>query len=384
MSTEYHGTKDCFKDKSFLDTTKDWKKENVEIVDSIYSEKKLTPAIFSASDDKCLVKMGMGDVNSDYACNYCRRFRRFLNLNKDITQNFNIKNNEYALNKERLSSLNLAVDTISQKQLRMCELCSGQNIENNTCNEAYTIYAGDNFTVSNIIHLGLQEAFVKLKIPHINTLNTNFICSGYGYRLNDKSIPLDDFFSDKLTPRICLSLIKQLVVIFTELEKFNFASLNLDLFDIDSKSGSYKYGKKIISGEAILRLKNFNGSAATFGDNHFHSSSSKLLWLNSYSSPVNRNEYTFDDSILILRDLGYPIYGGSLNFYVYLIHFMQHRNFFNSVTNDSDCMELWQKIWGKQSDIIVSKIETSSKNAFDMLKGVPLKSNILSSMINYV
>lgn len=418
----HHSTYNCFDNKAFTNMLDVWKKEKAQIYSLISNNSDdLIKNLWSNNsillyDKKCCVKMGLGDVNSNYACSNCRKFDRFLKLDDNVEQNFTIpcsaslKN--YVISKNDISHLNLKEDLESKRRMDNYLTFYPELLSCGTSTNLKKIITGDSFTISHIVHTGVSTIFEKESLPHITPIYTGFVCGSNGCNLISTSGTINSLITKKkyryendesiLSPSLTYSILKQLVVMYCELKKINFSHGNpiIDNLEFNEEPVSYKYKNVTIISDITLKMKNFETSSATFGNNHYYPEShNPKLWVQTglFTPKININKtacnnayYTFDDNdfgvIYTLKHIGFPIFVGSLDLYVFIIDLMRVYEFHYSLMADAQCKKFWDTLWlsSEDNELVLDRILNTNLSSYSILKGIKLKCELTNHLFEFI
>lgn len=419
-SLSHHNTSSCFNNKAFKDMLDIWEtekdklyhlieKDSYSLINNLWSKNSII-----LYDDQCKVNMGLGNIDSEYSCSACRRFKRFVRLNKNLIQHFEIHGkefNNYCLVKRSIFNLNLKEDLASKRRLDyylttypQILLCGTSKLENTK------IISGDAFTINHIVHVGLEKLFETQNMPHIVPIYTSFACGVNGYNLINSKGDITSLITSKqyrdsenpniLSRNIVYSILKQLIIMYKELKKVNFSHGDpiVECLEFNPSPVSYKYENISVVGEITLKLKNVELSSATFGNNHYyHESQHCKLWVNTgmFAPKINLDNndngapyYTFGNDdygvIYSLKHIGFPIFVGSIDLYTFIIGLMQIYEFHYAVFSDPKCKDLWDAMWIDENDseCVLNLIKTTMSHPYDILKNIKLKCDLTNVLYN--
>lgn len=394
------------------------------------------------SDSECRCRMGQGVISSPFSCYNCRNLSRLIDLKSElIDAPFQIEYGDregLTLVVEKLgivspklfwdeNSVNEAIKYLNRyKMLSSCgtpkDITSMRSLR------------GDTFTIQILIRWLVEKIFEKKSMPHILKSHTSFICSDYGYNLQEhpgigsfkKLCAIKEMLvEDKLQPTITRGIILQLLSILKTLSSYNFSHGNPSFksLSFSRESVDYETNNLNIASPITLYISNFSCSSIMAKNIHFSSKTAQSdIYLkkasftpditvkssanahcdigNNYQNDKNvcdmsnkkTNYYKLTNDTLdvytSMRHIGFPLFVGSFDFYCFIVSLMCCKKFYDSVYSDEKLRKFWHMLWTIDDILILEEkfnyihenedIENyQSTISYDLIKGLWLRCNIL-------
>ncbi len=88
--------------------------------------------------------------------------------------------------------------------------------------------------------------------------------------------------------------------------------------------------------------------------------------------------------MIYTRNLGIPLFHSSFDFYCFLVGLMSNIDFYNSVTNDEELLNIWESIWIKEEyDDVKNNIKNLGNDFESIIKFIS-KYHLRCNCVNYV
>jgi len=346
-----------------------------------------------AVDNNCLCKMSK---RSYFMCAQCKNLSRIMDFRIGINNPFRIEcgtftGKQVTVSETMVPSPFLEWDNQSSYRAKKYR----QQYEIKTSQELKCI-TGDNFTIQTLINWIISDIFIKNNLNHVPNLYTSFICNNIGYSLTDNPII-------EKKSSITKSIILQLLVILTELAKYDFyhgdPSLKSLIFTKDPVS--YKYENLHIEGPITVKIDNLSNSSINFHNiRYFSNNNQNIMYIerNTFVPEINtmklQNKSFYKltsnniDIYNAMRHIGVSLFSNSFNFYCFMISLMCNKHFYNDIVNNTNLYGLWEKMWLPENldnvnDLIIETHEmdiVDTNIIFDIIKGFWLRSDIVSYM----
>lgn len=382
-------------------------------------------------DNRCLCQVGKKPL-ATYICAQCHNLRRIMDYSsQSINEPFDIQCGE--LEGERLfvkdfniSNLSLGRDLEAEEKSREylakhknLTSCGTPNLSDFTC------ISGDSFTISSLVNIFLYENFEELGLPHIDKIQSAFVCHEMGYHIYqipdigsfDELVKIEEYIDEfgKLKGEIVKGIILQLVVIYHELGKFYFSHGKPDLSSLlfDSNPCEYNYGDIRIRCPVTVILSNFcNSSLNNFSNCRYFSKSfcdeinlkkitfspnieireSEMSYCSKNKSEICSGNYSFykldDDSFDVfntMRHLGLPLFTSSFDFYFTMIALKSRKEF--DLESHNVSANIWQLMWSKEDlESLNERMQIKGENItiLSLIKGLWLRCNPLQVILKYL
>lgn len=396
-----------------------------------------------AIDNECRCEMGKRDLRSVFSCSQCKNLRR-INCKLDcVNKHFQLQCGKLAGKNMIIYNTNI-LDPFIQwdkeaeiraknlvKQYQMLKLCGTPDISNIRC------ISGDSFTIRTLLSWIIYDFFNKKSLPHIPLLYTTFICKNMGYSLYEYPNigTLDDMhkfdiyhnknsnsdmrsqhtINTSLKSSVSRSIIIQLLVILKELSKINFSHGSPCINDLifNSSPVSYMYDGFHVVSDFTMQITNFWNSSAMLNNIHLFSKKMKTdIGLGKFMfipEIIKKNVATATcsgacqdiivykitsenvDLYISMREIGFPIFVGSFDFYCYMVSLMCDKSFYDSLIKDKNLYRLWTVMWTpedliniekniKESQELEMNLRTSNINIINIIRGSWLRCDIIDHM----
>lgn len=381
---------------------------------NIFIEKVWTYDSPITIDRNCKCEMGHGIKSTDFTCSHCYNIKRMTKFNKEIVDipfiiEYGKKTGErIIIIKYNISELYLREDNLplvkSKSLSKNFKICSPTFAEIKRC------IIGDSFTINTILSIFFQKYFGEdnqfvssiyssfvcnnngyciYKVPNIGTISSLFLKQEYFLVKEDRKIML---------PNVIRGIIVQLYVILTELRNFNFShgtpGVSSLLFSDKQVTGSYN--EVNIDSPVTIQFSNLTKASATIEGIHYFSKSmiDDINLENFVFTPnldcsegckvrkfkVNSSNPTMQNT---LNSLGFPIYIGTYDFYMFMLSLMSYSEIFHSVSGDKSLSELWSSMWGSSLEKVDEELQ-NHVNIKEILRDKWLKCDVLSEVPKFL
>ena len=196
------------------------------------------------------------------------------------------------------------------------------------------------------------------------------------------------------------SIILQLLVILTELGKYDFYHDDPTLI-FTKDPISYIYSGKHIEGSITVKISNLAKSSITFNNIRFFEKNAQTavhMEKNTFVPEIPKMKQYYKltntniDLYRSMRKIGIPIFSDSFNFYCFMLSLMSNKHFFDVVMNDITLYDLWKNMWLEENlsyvENLVAELHDISNidnnMIFDTIKGLWLRSDIVNHMFNSI
>ena len=213
-------------------------------------------------DSKCQSLLGTGSIRATHSCFHCTNLSRVTDFQlKPLDTPFYLNHGVYEGTQVEIKKYPIKTPYIIVKPNKV---------------------RGDPFSLYFLTSIYLSNHFINQKLPHFPMVYTEFICGKNGYYLQDHYQPIKN--CTKLL--VIDDLLKQILVIFTELQEVNFfnGKLTYDNIAISSEKVSYGYSSHRIKSNFTVKLINTFGSSITVGDYNF-GPDDNTFFNNTYDRP---------------------------------------------------------------------------------------------------
>lgn len=359
-----------------------------------------------AKDDECQCRMGAGTIRTSFACAQCTNMRRLIDFRMGgIDRAFQLECGEMAgaslvVSKVQTNYPNLKWDHVSAQMARNylaqysnLRSCGTPDISDMRC------ITGDSFTIRTLIQWMIQHHFEYNGLEHIPILYTAFICDGVGYSLSAApsigqmsqlhkleqyhvsggSPKSQQFGYAPLTTEVARTIVIQLLVILRELSEVQFSHGNpsIEALTFTDSPVSYKYEDVVVQGPITVQITDLWNSSATFENVHYYPKNLRtemyldksmfapeivtrkvsmalcdkpeVVKRSSMCVPEDATLYRLSSSTVniytAMRQIGFPIFVGSFDFYCFMVSLMCDKSFYDAVIADHSLRSFWEMMW---------------------------------------
>lgn len=350
-----------------------------------------------SKDTECCCKLGTQEFYTRFICSSCRSIGRLTDLKKHVVDTpFLIACGKSAgkamvIKEYLLKDVGLTDESSKLIKVRMLKVKKCNKSEDSSIKPT-KLLTGDSFTTRTLVNMIIEKQMKTSNLPHYMMLHMAFICGTSGYMLYDNPTigtidKLGTLDEDK-----CSNIIKQLYVIFSELDKNNFyhgspSAVYSLLFNKDPIG--YRYNDIIVSSEFTLMLSNLQNSSISYKDTQicpdnsmydlFFSENPLDVQIDTDGSLYKLNPKNIDVYIAY-RMHGLSLYSGSFNFYGFMMALMLYPQFRAVVDSSEKLRNIWLSLW-KSTDI--TEVNRRISNGFGEvnLANLWLDCDILSKVV---
>jgi hypothetical protein len=394
----YHDIDCCDKTLGIDNLLSKYKSDRESILNMMLKDpNKLIQTIWSvnsplAIDNNCLCKMSKRNY---FTCAQCKNISRITDFKYNVDEPIQIEcgslsGKKIIVKSHGIISPFLKIDLHATQKVKKYGL---------------KCIVGDDFTISTFNNWIIEDIFKKSNLPHISNLYTSFICNNNGYSVSryHKLVNLSDInnvrginLSDIGGAR---SIILQLLVILTELEKYDFfqSCPTLKSLYFVQEPVSYLYNNVHVEGPITLKIDNLEQASINYGGMRYYSKNVEntiSIEKNTFVPEMNINGSYYKltninfDIYIAMRQIGIPLFTNSFNFYCLMVALMCNESFYNNVMSNQNVDNIWKNMWLPENLILVENavkelhsVENVDANIiFDIVKGLWLRHDI----VNYI
>lgn len=407
----------------------------------VLKEKIWQPQGLLTMDNSCRCSLGAGRTRSGFSCGPCKEIRIMSDLQLGGDEKaFTVECGKQAGVTLGISSIvvsnphltknmvayNRAVSYVAAHPSVLT--CGTPSMEDTQC------YSGDSFTIKTLINWKLATVS-----RHVPTCHTAFICNNVGYslcrlptlgtfeNLIDRSVYAP---SKRLVSPVVRGIFLQLLSFLDSVEQYGFCHGNpgVRACVFDDKPCGYMYNGCRIECPVTLIISDLWNSSAKFDNIHYFVSdtmtelqTSRYYYVPTIETFKSKTAYcdgqtdtcvdgecddytatvctASDDNYYILnnntaemfkyiRHYGVPMFVGSFDFYCFIVSFMAHRVFRDTVRADSSLRRLWESMWLPEDigriDEQLSDFQKGTSDVVSLLRGKKLQCSVVSNLLKHI
>src|SRR3990167_472541 len=344
-------------------------------------------------DHDCICQMGKGEAFTRLACTNCLEIGRLTSFKETIPKEIKILTGKYKRGILKIAEQNSPYSNVSWSEQSKKQAKHLDEIHTNLSNcglrkppLSSRYLSADNWINEILMNWCISTIFEEEHLPHIRAIENAFVCGEFGYQLtfDEHLVPLLNGIHN-LNEKQAFGLLKQIGVILTALKDHHFVhgTATIDKLMIDLKSPcSYRFEEHDIISEYTLLLGGLHLSSLTIGDTRIHpSTEGRGVNLDTainnfkpvvqgYELPGNTNICSPDKSghssfgctpdggayifktggadatlFTTMRYSGYPLFGGALDVYGFLVSLMSWKPFAEAVSTSETLKSLWMDMF---------------------------------------
>lgn len=362
-------------------------------------------SIAIADDPDCTCRFGKGNFTAKYKCINCLELSRLGNFRDGPLANIPIMTGTFSGHSLKVDDDFLPHRKVifSEEPKRRTERLnkihnlSSCGLRGSPVAEKYLV--ADDWANKTLINWMVSCILEKEKLPHVIPTENAFVCCESGYRLSFDmgELPLVDTMTE-LSSKDALGILKQIGVTLTALKGYQFVhgTATIDKLKISFDNGcKYTFEGHEIDNDFTLYIDGFHLSSLTVNNvrmmpstenrgvninvaldefkplvQGYEISGRKNICSSTRQENINKFGCTQDGGTYIfktggmcatlfttMRYSGYPLYGGAVDTYSFLISLMSWKPFADAVERDPGLGKIWSSMFPIPTEIPDIKLE---------------------------
>lgn len=356
-------------------------------------------------DHDCICQMGKGESFTKLACTNCLEIGRLVSFKENIPKEIPIMTGKYKRGVLKISEQPSPYSGVRWSDQSKTQAKGLDDIHTNLSSCGLRkpplvskYLAADNWINEILMNWCISTIFEREHLPHILAIENAFVCGNIGYQLmfDEGQKPLLSGIQ-KLNESQAFGLLKQIGVILTALKDYHFVhgTATIDKLMVNLKSPcSYQFGDHDIISDFTVLLGGLHLSSITVDDVRIHPStegrgvnldtaiSNFKPVVQGYELPGRKNicspnksgssafgctsdggTYVFKTGgagatlFTTMRYSGYPLFGGSLDTYGFLVSLMSWKPFADIVEKSEALKSVWIDMFPDPREVPLIRVE---------------------------